>query len=160
MRQRNLVRYLYQTYCTIKNPLHRLVYYRFTLAFVSRSEVVVHSNLNTRKQVSNRDEPFMDLSLDVEQNSSVTACLRSFSSTETLTKKNKFFCESCNALQVRHCFCCCWEDTSEGLDFEFCSFRVCVLYLKCPSKGVDIAETMSAILFKQTLAVCALHVPR
>lgn len=52
-------------------------------------------------QVSNRDEPFMDLSLDVEQNSSVTACLRSFSSTETLTRKNKFFCESCNALQVR-----------------------------------------------------------
>eukprot|EP00752_Nemacystus_decipiens_P007312 g6543.t1 len=49
--------------------------------------------------VSNRDEPFMDLSLDVEQNSSVSACLRNFSSTETLTKKNKFFCESCNALQ-------------------------------------------------------------
>ncbi|CAM9964683.1 unnamed protein product [Ascophyllum nodosum] len=49
--------------------------------------------------VSNRDEPFMDLSLDVEQNSSVTACLRSFSNTETLTKKNKFFCENCNALQ-------------------------------------------------------------
>lgn len=43
----------------------------------------------------------MDLSLDVEQNSSVSACLRNFSSTETLTKKNKFFCESCNALQVR-----------------------------------------------------------
>ena len=42
----------------------------------------------------------MDLSLDVEQNSSVTSCLRSFSSTETLTHKNKFFCESCNALQV------------------------------------------------------------
>lgn len=52
------------------------------------------------EQVTNRDEPFMDLSLDVEQNSSVTACLRNFSSTETLTKKNKFFCESCNALQV------------------------------------------------------------
>lgn len=43
----------------------------------------------------------MDLSLDVEQNSSVSACLRNFSSTETLTKKNKFFCESCHALQVR-----------------------------------------------------------
>ncbi|CAM9408398.1 unnamed protein product [Discosporangium mesarthrocarpum] len=49
--------------------------------------------------VSNRDEPFMDLSLDVEQNSSVTSCLRSFSSTETLTRKNKFFCDNCNALQ-------------------------------------------------------------
>ena len=47
----------------------------------------------------------MDLSLDVEQNSSVSACLRNFSSTETLTKKNKFFCESCNALQVREMLC-------------------------------------------------------
>ncbi|CAN0386520.1 unnamed protein product, partial [Ectocarpus sp. 13 AM-2016] len=52
-----------------------------------------------RSQVSNRDEPFMDLSLDVEQNSSVSACLRNFSSTETLTRKNKFFCETCYALQ-------------------------------------------------------------
>ncbi len=59
------------------------------------------------RQVSNRDEPFMDLSLDVEQNSSVSACLRNFSSTETLTKKNKFFCESCNALQVCVCVCVC-----------------------------------------------------
>ncbi|CAM9699129.1 unnamed protein product [Phaeothamnion confervicola] len=49
--------------------------------------------------VSNRDEPFMDLSLDVAPDSSVSACLRSFSSTETLTRKDKFFCESCNALQ-------------------------------------------------------------
>lgn len=56
-------------------------------------------------QVSSRDEPFMDLSLDIEQNTSVTACLRSFSNTETLTKKNKFFCESCNALQVSVCVC-------------------------------------------------------
>lgn len=47
----------------------------------------------------------MDLSLDVEQNSSVSACLRNFSSTETLTKKNKFFCETCYALQVGQLLC-------------------------------------------------------
>jgi ubiquitin carboxyl-terminal hydrolase 12/46 len=41
----------------------------------------------------------MDLPLDIEQNSSLTACLRKFSSTETLTARNKFYCETCCALQ-------------------------------------------------------------
>jgi ubiquitin carboxyl-terminal hydrolase 12/46 len=50
-------------------------------------------------QVTHRDEPFMDLPLDIEQNSSLTACLRKFSSTETLTARNKFYCETCCALQ-------------------------------------------------------------
>lgn len=51
------------------------------------------------EQVTQRDESFMDLSLDIEQNSSVNACLRNFSKTETLTARNKFFCETCCALQ-------------------------------------------------------------
>eukprot|EP00611_Tribonema_gayanum_P008097 TRINITY_DN1755_c0_g1_i3.p1 TRINITY_DN1755_c0_g1~~TRINITY_DN1755_c0_g1_i3.p1 ORF type:complete len:382 (-),score=116.33 TRINITY_DN1755_c0_g1_i3:143-1246(-) len=49
--------------------------------------------------VTHRDEPFVDLPLDIEQNCSVTACLRNFSRTETLTGRNKFFCETCCALQ-------------------------------------------------------------
>ncbi|CAM9736194.1 unnamed protein product [Chrysoparadoxa australica] len=49
--------------------------------------------------ISNRDETFVDLSLDIEQNSSVSACLRNFSKTETLTGKNKFYCETCCTLQ-------------------------------------------------------------
>lgn len=49
--------------------------------------------------VTNRDETFVDLSLDVEQNSSISACLRKFSRTETLTARNKFYCETCCALQ-------------------------------------------------------------
>lgn len=49
--------------------------------------------------MSSRDESFLDLSIDIEQNSSVTACLRQFSASEMLCQKNKFFCDSCCGLQ-------------------------------------------------------------
>merc|ERR1711959_630487 len=51
------------------------------------------------ENVTSRDETFFDLSLDVEQNSSISACLKNFSSTETLGKEDKFLCDSCNGLQ-------------------------------------------------------------
>lgn len=50
-------------------------------------------------KVSSRDESFLDLSIDIEQNSSVTACLRQFSASEMLCQRNKFFCDSCCGLQ-------------------------------------------------------------
>ncbi|KAL5535922.1 hypothetical protein ACEPAF_4016 [Sanghuangporus sanghuang] len=53
----------------------------------------------TCETVSSRDEAFLDLSIDIEQNSSVTACLRQFSASEMLCHKNKFFCDSCCGLQ-------------------------------------------------------------
>ncbi|GLB43599.1 putative peptidase C19 family protein [Lyophyllum shimeji] len=53
----------------------------------------------TCETVSSRDESFLDLSIDIEQNSSVTACLRQFSASEMLCHKNKFFCDSCCDLQ-------------------------------------------------------------
>lgn len=49
--------------------------------------------------VTQRTESFFDLSVDVEQNSSLTSCLRSFSSTELLEKQDKFFCDACCSLQ-------------------------------------------------------------
>lgn len=49
--------------------------------------------------VTRRVESFFDLSVDVEQNSSLTSCLRSFSSTELLEKQDKFFCDACCSLQ-------------------------------------------------------------
>ncbi|KDQ18204.1 hypothetical protein BOTBODRAFT_104879, partial [Botryobasidium botryosum FD-172 SS1] len=49
--------------------------------------------------VTSRDESFLDLSIDIEQNSSVTSCLRQFSASETLCHRNKFFCDSCCGLQ-------------------------------------------------------------
>ncbi|KZT00016.1 cysteine proteinase [Laetiporus sulphureus 93-53] len=53
----------------------------------------------TCETVSSRDESFIDLSIDIEQNSSVTACLRQFSASEMLCQKNKFFCDACCDLQ-------------------------------------------------------------
>ncbi|KAF9257080.1 cysteine proteinase [Marasmius fiardii PR-910] len=53
----------------------------------------------TCETVSSRDESFLDLSIDIEQNASVTACLRQFSASEMLCHKNKFFCDSCCDLQ-------------------------------------------------------------
>ncbi|KAI8147881.1 hypothetical protein BJV82DRAFT_593755 [Fennellomyces sp. T-0311] len=53
----------------------------------------------TCETVTSRDECFMDLSIDVEMNSSVTSCLRQFSASETLCHKNKYFCDVCCGLQ-------------------------------------------------------------
>lgn len=49
--------------------------------------------------VTQRVESFFDLSVDVEQNSSLTACLRNFSSTELLREQDKFYCDMCCSLQ-------------------------------------------------------------
>ncbi|KZO91518.1 cysteine proteinase [Calocera viscosa TUFC12733] len=46
--------------------------------------------------VSHRDETFLDLSIDIEPNSSVTACLREFSKGEMLLEDNRFRCDHCN----------------------------------------------------------------
>ncbi|CCG83782.1 protein of unknown function [Taphrina deformans PYCC 5710] len=53
----------------------------------------------TCENVTSRDESFLDLSLDIEENTSVSACMRAFSASEFLREKNKFFCEQCNGLQ-------------------------------------------------------------
>lgn len=49
--------------------------------------------------VTSKEETFLDLSVDVEANSSITNCLRQFSATETLSCHNKFYCEICCSLQ-------------------------------------------------------------
>jgi ubiquitin carboxyl-terminal hydrolase 9/13 len=48
---------------------------------------------------SQRDETFLDLSIDLEQHSSVTSCLRKFSAEEMLCERNKFHCDNCGGLQ-------------------------------------------------------------
>ncbi len=50
-------------------------------------------------QITSRDDPFLDLSIDIEQNSSVTSCLRQFSASEMLVHQDKFFCDVCCGLQ-------------------------------------------------------------
>ena len=53
----------------------------------------------TCENVSQRDEPFLDLSVDLEAHSSVTSCLRKFSEEEMLRERDKFFCDNCGGLQ-------------------------------------------------------------
>lgn len=48
---------------------------------------------------SQRDETFLDLSIDLEEHSSVTSCLRKFSDEEMLCERNKFHCDQCGGLQ-------------------------------------------------------------
>ncbi len=53
----------------------------------------------TCETASKRDETFLDLSIDLEQFSSVTSCLRKFSAEEMLCERNKFHCDHCGGLQ-------------------------------------------------------------
>jgi ubiquitin carboxyl-terminal hydrolase 9/13 len=53
----------------------------------------------TCENTSRRDEPFMDLSVDLGAHTSVTSCLRKFSEEEMLCERNKFHCDNCGGLQ-------------------------------------------------------------
>jgi ubiquitin C-terminal hydrolase len=53
----------------------------------------------TCESVSEREETFFDVPLDVEQNCSVSHCLARFSKIERLAGTNKFHCECCGGLQ-------------------------------------------------------------
>lgn len=50
-------------------------------------------------QVSSKDEDFFDLQVDIDQNTSITHCLRCFSNMETLSSDNKFKCDHCTSYQ-------------------------------------------------------------
>lgn len=49
--------------------------------------------------ITKREEPFWDLSLELQQNFSLCACLRTFSKVETLTGADKFLCDCCGCKQ-------------------------------------------------------------
>ena len=53
----------------------------------------------TCENMSQRDEPFLDLSVDLAAHTSVTSCLRKFSEEEMLCERNKFHCDNCGGLQ-------------------------------------------------------------
>lgn len=49
--------------------------------------------------VTSRDEEFLDLSVNVSPDTSLSSCLRQFSESEMLRGRNKFFCDRCSSLQ-------------------------------------------------------------
>lgn len=49
--------------------------------------------------VSSKDEDFLDLSVDIEQNVSISHCLRNFSNMETLSGDQKYLCDNCGSKQ-------------------------------------------------------------
>jgi len=51
------------------------------------------------ESVTSQNESFLDLSIDVEPNTSLSGCLHNFFSTETLSGPDKFFCDHCCSLQ-------------------------------------------------------------
>jgi ubiquitin carboxyl-terminal hydrolase 9/13 len=79
----------------LKNSLHtsRWVHELFEGTLTSETRCLTCEN------TSQRDEAFLDLSVDLEQHTSVTACLRKFSEEEMLCERNKFHCDKCGGLQ-------------------------------------------------------------
>ncbi|KAF7257016.1 hypothetical protein EG68_04935 [Paragonimus skrjabini miyazakii] len=53
----------------------------------------------TCENVRTKDEDFLDLSVDVAQNSSIVYCLKCFSDTEMMQSENKYYCEFCRCKQ-------------------------------------------------------------
>jgi len=49
--------------------------------------------------VSSKDEDFLDLSVDIENNVSISHCLRNFSNMETLSGDQKYYCDVCCSKQ-------------------------------------------------------------
>ncbi|KAK4336627.1 hypothetical protein RND71_043739 [Anisodus tanguticus] len=51
------------------------------------------------ESLSSKDEDFLDLSVEILANSSITHCLDVFSNTETLSSEHKYYCENCCSKQ-------------------------------------------------------------
>ncbi|GAO52656.1 cysteine proteinase [Saitoella complicata NRRL Y-17804] len=72
---------------------HRWVHTLFEGSLTSETKCL------TCETISSRNETFLDLSIDIEEHTSITSCLRAFSASEMLCEKNKFHCDRCNTLQ-------------------------------------------------------------
>ncbi|KAK4533704.1 hypothetical protein CCYA_CCYA18G4586 [Cyanidiococcus yangmingshanensis] len=66
---------------------------------IFQGELVNETRCLGCETVTRREEHFLDLSLDIEQHSSISACLRNFSAHEMLRSGDKFYCNVCRTLQ-------------------------------------------------------------
>lgn len=66
---------------------------------IFEGELTSETKCLTCDNSSYRNEKFLDLSIDLEPDSSITNCLKMFSKIEMLNEKNKFYCENCYSYQ-------------------------------------------------------------
>ena len=68
--------------------------------------------------MTERDEPFLDLSVDVEQNVSLNWCLKNYSHPEIMKDNDKFMCDKCTSLQ----------DAEKRYNFYYSFFLLKIIY--------------------------------
>ncbi|SCV71247.1 BQ2448_2835 [Microbotryum intermedium] len=102
--------------------------------------------------VTSRDEAFLDLSIDIEQNSSLTACLRQFSASEMLCQRNKFSCEKCCGLQEaeKRCDSYCVSGTKNSQQADREPFR-CIRRMKIKKLPNILALHLKRFKYEETL---------
>lgn len=66
---------------------------------IFEGELTSETKCLTCDNSSYRNEKFLDLSIDLEPDSSITNCLKMFSKIEMLNENNKFYCENCYSYQ-------------------------------------------------------------
>ncbi|KAI9179842.1 hypothetical protein H9P43_005173 [Blastocladiella emersonii ATCC 22665] len=62
-------------------------------------ELATETRCLTCEATTQTRECFLDLSIDVEANSSIASCLWNFSQSEMMCHKDKFYCDTCSGLQ-------------------------------------------------------------
>ena len=89
-----------------KDELDKLIQDRVMPSFKTwvqhmfEGQLVSITKCQTCERTSTREETFMNLSVDVDKNVSLTYCLKKFSTKELLNLSDKFYCDSCNTKQV------------------------------------------------------------
>ncbi|KAJ3426337.1 hypothetical protein M0813_09137 [Anaeramoeba flamelloides] len=66
---------------------------------IFRGELSTETKCRCCESSTSRKEHFLDLSLDIQENCSLTNCFKQFSIPEKLVGENKYYCECCRSLQ-------------------------------------------------------------
>ncbi|EGR30572.1 ubiquitin-specific protease, putative, partial [Ichthyophthirius multifiliis] len=61
--------------------------------------LTTQTQCNNCKTVTERDEAFLDISIDIDYNSSISHCIKKISEKEVLNQECKFFCDKCQTKQ-------------------------------------------------------------
>ena len=83
---------------TIKDKL--LPQFKTWLEVMFEGQLVSITKCQVCEHESIREETFMNLSVDIEENVSLGYCMKKFSVRGLLNKSDKYYCETCQAKQV------------------------------------------------------------